>query len=107
MENHLFANSVDPDQTPQYVASHLGLHCLPIAILLVSRYEWVNVDFNLPVRNIHFILIRYKKVFRAQREKDNLGINFHENVCCDPLLHVAILTRDHNICFVENKGKLS
>ena len=26
----LLANTVDPDQMPHYVASDLGLHCLPI-----------------------------------------------------------------------------
>ena len=31
------ANTVDPDQTPHDVASDLGLHCLPITILRVSR----------------------------------------------------------------------
>ena len=25
----MFANNVDPDQMPHYVASDLGLHCLP------------------------------------------------------------------------------
>ena len=29
----LFANSGDPDQTPRSVASDLGLHCLPVALL--------------------------------------------------------------------------
>ena len=33
----LLANTVDPDQMPQYVASDLGLHCLPITLLRVSR----------------------------------------------------------------------
>ena len=28
----LLANTVDPDQTPHYVASDLGLHCLPITL---------------------------------------------------------------------------
>ena len=32
----LLANNVDPDQTP-HVASDLGLHCLSITILRVSR----------------------------------------------------------------------
>ena len=32
----LFANSEDPDQTPQAAASDLGLHCLPITGLGVS-----------------------------------------------------------------------
>ena len=36
MEN-LLANNVDPDQMPNYVASYLGLHCLPITLLRVSR----------------------------------------------------------------------
>ena len=33
----LLANNVDPDQTPRYVASDLGLHCLPMTLLRVSR----------------------------------------------------------------------
>ena len=36
----LFANSGDPDQT---TASDLGLHCLPITLLGVSRLQWVNI----------------------------------------------------------------
>ena len=39
----LFANSGDPDQTPHSVASDLGLHCLPITLLRVSRIQWVNL----------------------------------------------------------------
>ena len=38
----LFANSGDPDQTPQDAASDLGLHCLPITLLRVSRLQWVK-----------------------------------------------------------------
>ena len=34
----LFANSADPDS----VASDLGLHCLSITLLGVSRLQWVN-----------------------------------------------------------------
>ena len=33
----LLANTVDPDQTPHNVASDLGLHCLPMTLLRVSR----------------------------------------------------------------------
>ena len=33
----LLANNVDPDQTSHYVESDLGLHCLPVALLQVSR----------------------------------------------------------------------
>ena len=32
----LLANNVDPDQMPHYVASDLGLHCLPLTFLWVS-----------------------------------------------------------------------
>ena len=38
----LFANSGDPDQTPRSAASDLGLHCLPVILLQVSRLQWVN-----------------------------------------------------------------
>ena len=37
-----FANSGDPDQMPHSAASDLGLHCLPITLLGVSRLQWVN-----------------------------------------------------------------
>ena len=33
----LLENNVDPKQMPHYVASDLGLHCLPITLLQVSR----------------------------------------------------------------------
>ena len=33
----LLANNVGPDQMPLYVASDLGLHCLPMTILQVFR----------------------------------------------------------------------
>ena len=38
----LFANSGDPDQTPQNVASDLGLHCLPVTRLGISSLQWVK-----------------------------------------------------------------
>ena len=40
----LLANSGDPDQMPHYVASDLGLHCLPMYPFLgFSRQQWVKV----------------------------------------------------------------
>ena len=33
----LIANNADPDWTPHYVASDLGLHCLPMTLSQVSR----------------------------------------------------------------------
>ena len=38
----LFSNSGDPDQMPHFVASDLGLHCLPNTLLGVSRLQWVK-----------------------------------------------------------------
>ena len=38
----LLANNIDPDQTSHYVASDLGLHCLPMALLRVSMLEWIK-----------------------------------------------------------------
>ena len=41
---NIFANSGDPDQTPRSAASDLGLHCLPITLLQVSRLHCVKGD---------------------------------------------------------------
>ena len=37
LEEILLANNVNPEQTPHNVESDLGLHFLPMALLLVSR----------------------------------------------------------------------
>ena len=42
----LFANSEDPDQTPGSAVSDLGLHCLPVTVLQVSRLQWVNISYE-------------------------------------------------------------
>ena len=42
----LFANSGDPDQTLLSAATDLGLHCLPITFLQVSRLQWVKTSMN-------------------------------------------------------------
>ena len=38
-----FANSGDPDQMPHFAVSDLGLHCLSVTLLEVSRLQCVNV----------------------------------------------------------------
>ena len=43
----LFANSGDPDQMPHSAVTDLGLHCLPVTLLWVSRLQWVR-GMNLP-----------------------------------------------------------
>ena len=42
----LFADSGDPDQTPHSAVSDLGLHCLPMTILLVSQLQWVKCIYE-------------------------------------------------------------
>ena len=39
----LVAKNVGPDQTPHYVASDLGLLCLPWTLLQGSRSDWVKI----------------------------------------------------------------
>ena len=51
-----FANSGDPDQTLHSAASNLGLHCLPITFLGVSRLQWVKTSM---------IRIKGVKIFRV------------------------------------------
>ena len=41
----LFANSGDPDQMPHSAVSYLGLYCLPITLLGVSRLKWVKGEW--------------------------------------------------------------
>ena len=39
-----FANSGDSDQMPDSAMFDLGLQCLPVTLLGVSRLPWVNVE---------------------------------------------------------------
>ena len=54
----LFANSEDPDQISHTVASDLGLHCLPVTLLGVSRLKWVKEMFVSKFIVLLFMLIR-------------------------------------------------
>ena len=45
----LFANTGDPDQTAHTAASDLGLHCLSMVLLGVSRLKWVKIKSHLRV----------------------------------------------------------
>ena len=38
----LFANSGDPDQLPHSAGPDVGLHFLPVPLLGVSIFQWVN-----------------------------------------------------------------
>ena len=43
----LFANSGDLDQMPHFVASDLGLHCLPVTLLEVFSLNWVKPAISM------------------------------------------------------------
>ena len=61
----LFANSGDPDQMPHSAASDLGLHCLPITLLCVSRLQWVNND-NLVQWKWHMYCVNTLDLYSVQ-----------------------------------------
>ena len=42
-----YKNSVDPDQTPPFAASDLGLRCLPLANILDARHKYIKISFAL------------------------------------------------------------
>ena len=62
LDENPVSDSVDSDQTPHYVASDLGLHCLPMTLLQVSRYEKIQVSIititNIPFKPLIQILIQ-------------------------------------------------
>ena len=53
----LFANIGDPDQTQHSAASDLGLHCLPVTLLLVFRLQWDKGEKKALSRAIYHNLI--------------------------------------------------
>ena len=57
-----FANSGGSDQPLHSAVSDLGLHCLPITLLGISRLQWVN-----PIQNL-FIEHHFNK---ADNKKEN------------------------------------
>ena len=56
----LFANSRNPEQTPRSAASDLGLHCLPIALLGVSRLQWIKTSplILMQIKTTNMCLVR-------------------------------------------------
>ena len=66
----LFANSGDPDQMPHSAASDLGLHCLPVTLLQVSRLQWVNITAGrVEVSEHHYLAAAadQKSVFQIKK----------------------------------------
>ena len=62
------ANSVDPEQIPQYAASDLGVHCLPMSILWDARHRWVKVLIKIAADDIFiFFAEKTKRHFMPSR----------------------------------------
>ena len=61
--NSCNSNSADPDQMPHSAASDLGLHCLPITLLGVSRLKWVTLKQGCkilcPTELLNVLLVQY------------------------------------------------
>ena len=53
----LFANIGGPDQTPRSAASDLGLHCLPLTHLGISRLQWVKYFSYFSTKTSLWVLI--------------------------------------------------
>ena len=74
----LFANSGDPDQTPRSAASDLGLHCLPVTLLRVSRLQWVKCNLTFPtlfaISVADKLMIFFFLIFTRQQ-----ALTFHAN----------------------------
>ena len=51
----LYANSGDPDLMPHFAVSDLGLHCLPITLLGLSRLQWVKNSLANEYHNACFL----------------------------------------------------
>ena len=60
---------------PHSVASHLGLHCLPITLLWVSRLQWVKAVFQ-PV-SIDIFLFLHKSMCSSQCFVEALLMSTH------------------------------
>ena len=59
----LCSNSGDTDQMLHFTASDLGLHCLPITLLGVSRLKWVNsmplIKISVMVACLFLLLVNF------------------------------------------------
>ena len=59
--SELCANSVDPDQMPHYVASDLGLHCLPVSFYGMLGLNGLNMVYVTRWNICKFTDIEYKE----------------------------------------------
>ena len=87
----LFANSRDPDQTPHSAASDLGLHCLPITLLRVSRLQWVQFHVTIIV----FVKLCHSLGKFSRQQLNDIFLIFPLKIVFDIL---CILSHVETIC---------
>ena len=84
----LLPDNVDPDQTPHYVVSDLGLRCLSMTILLVSRKEWVNIETDRSEQTVRTQIRLLLKILLLLQEQSDQGLHCHF-IFLDALLHLV------------------
>ena len=58
-----YANSGNPDQTRRSAASDLGLHCLSITLLRVSRLQWVSDSIKMQIPSVDASVVKNGKLY--------------------------------------------
>ena len=92
----LFANSGDPEHMPHSAASDLGLHCLPITFLQVSRLQWVKAALKGKKSwKVYFFIGHANKASRC-----HTGVRFsiHPSSSC---LSLCLSTLRQSYCFAH------
>ena len=112
----LFANSADPDQTPQNAASDQGLHCLPVILLVVCErsyvthtntkqmcstcvqlYAYVTVTFVYECHMSNLTVCKHYEIFtsyKLQSKIDTVGL-CRQDVATGQALHWSPLISPH------------
>ena len=70
----LLSNSPDLNETLRSAASDLGLHCLPVTLLGISRLQWVkqeNLNSKARSNSLSDILVREGKLNVKVKHKTN------------------------------------
>ena len=78
--SELNANSVDPDQTPRYAASDLGLHCLLMSLLWDAGLKWFKWDAIVLMFECDTKLRVYLAVKNASEYTSTFGQNDMLNI---------------------------
>ena len=83
-----FANSVEPDQTPRYAASDLGLHCLlrhVYTVCLDMSVQTLRVNKNYSLKAMILFIATANDLnspqWEIERAQKNLTCTFYETIC--------------------------